>query len=61
MNDKLVYQATEKFLNTDLMLAYDDMIEFYKWGERVDISPPPAQDVTTIDLSESNDSESCPS
>jgi len=60
VNDKLVYQVTEKFLNTDLMIAYDDTIELYKWGEKVDILPPASQDVTTFDLGDTSDSSSCP-
>lgn len=62
VNDKLVYQATEKFLNTDLMISYDNMMEFYNWGEKVDIQPPAPDKV--IDLSgyihDSSSNDSCP-
>lgn len=43
VSDLLVYQVTEKFLNTDLQMAFDDMSVFYDWGKEVEITAPPAE------------------
>lgn len=43
VNDLLVYQVTERFSNTELQIAFDDMSLFYGWGKEVSISPPPAE------------------
>jgi hypothetical protein len=49
VHDKLLYQASDKFLNTDLMIAYDDVVLFSNWGEQMNISAPPAEDVIPVE------------
>ena len=49
VKDKLLYQASDKFLNTDLMIAYDDVVMFSNWGEQMNISAPPAEDVIPVE------------
>lgn len=47
-NDLLPYQVTERFLNTELLIAFDDMMLFYDWGKEVVISPPPAEEIIAL-------------
>lgn len=47
VNDLLPYQVTERFVNTDLQIAYDEMMMFYNWGQQVEIAAPPAEN--TVD------------